>query len=213
MLALSLHPGLTEAGVDEAGRGPLAGPVFAAAVVLPPDFEDERLDDSKKMSEGNRTALRTVIENSALGWAVAEASAGEIDRLNILNATYLAMTRAVLALRGFPAEGIIASHSLPADSPVDCLLIDGNRFKPQGPHLVLTPFECVVKGDGRLAPIAAASVLAKTYRDDRMAALHAEFPLYDWLQNKGYPTPAHRTAVLAHGPSPHHRTTFLRRLR
>lgn len=191
MLSLSLYGG-TEVGVDEAGRGPLAGSVFAAAVILPPDFRDDRLDDSKKMSEPDRYALREIIEREAVAWAVGEVLPEEIDQINILNASFLAMTRAVEALR------------LPDGCAIDRLLIDGNRFRSRLPH----PFECIVKGDAKLAPIAAASVLAKTYRDDYMKRLHEQFPLYKWDRNKGYPTRYHREAVLSYGMTPHHRRSF-----
>lgn len=177
-----------EAGCDEAGRGCLAGPVFAAAVILPKDFEHPWLNDSKQLNENQRDTLRTVIESQALAWAVAEVSAEEIDRINILKASFLAMHRALDQLTTRP----------------DFLLIDGNRFYPypQTPHL------CVVKGDGKYAAIAAASILAKTWRDEAMQRLHQEFPHYGWAVNKGYPTAAHREAIRQHGVSPWHRRTF-----
>ena len=174
-----------EAGCDEAGRGCLAGPLFAAAVVLPPDFFDPRLNDSKQMTERNRYRLREVILREAVAWAVGEVSPGEIDRINILNASFAGMTRAVEQLAVRPGR----------------LLIDGNRFRSE----LDIPYECIVGGDGLYAPIAAASVLAKTFRDDRMRELHAEFPQYGWDANKGYPTRAHRMAILRYGLSPWHR--------
>jgi ribonuclease HII len=179
---------LTEAGCDEAGRGCLAGPVFAAAVVLPKDFEHPLLNDSKQLSETQRNLLREVIEKEALAWSVAEVSAEEIDRINILKASFLAMHRALDGLRVRP----------------EFVLVDGNRFYPypRTPHL------CVVKGDGKYAAIAAASVLAKTHRDEAMLRLHAQYPDYRWDANKGYPTEAHRAAIRAQGVSPWHRKSF-----
>ena len=182
------HPTLLEAGCDEAGRGCLAGPVFAAAVILPKKFEHPLLNDSKQLSENHRNMLRKVIEKEALAWAVAEVSAAEIDQINILKASFLAMHRALDALKLRP----------------EMLLIDGNRFYPY-PN---TPHCCVVKGDGKYAAIAAASVLAKTWRDEAMQRLHQEFPYYKWTENKGYPTQAHRKAIREHGVSPWHRLTF-----
>jgi len=179
---------LIEAGCDEAGRGCLAGPVFAAAVILPKDFSHPLLDDSKKMTEKHRELLRDVIEREAVAWKVATVSAEEIDRINILKASFLAMTRAVQALEQIP----------------ELLLIDGNRFY----SALKIPYKCIVKGDGKYASIAAASVLAKTHRDEYMCRLDREYPSYGWQQNKGYPTLAHRKAIAAHGLSPHHRLTF-----
>jgi len=188
MLQLSLYPGLIEAGCDEAGRGCLAGPVFAAAVILPDDFICEELNDSKQLKEKERYALRPLIEGKAIAWAVGIVDHKEIDKINILNASFLAMKRAVEALKAKPEH----------------LLIDGNRFcgYPDIPHT------CVVKGDGKLLPIAAASVLAKTYRDDYMQELHKEYPLYGWNRNMGYPTKAHRDAIKVHGVTPFHRLSF-----
>ena len=177
-----------EAGCDEAGRGCLAGPVFAAAVILPPDFENDLLDDSKKLTEKQRYQLRPLIEKEALAWAVEMVDNVEIDKINILNASFLAMNKAIKKLK------IVPEH----------LLIDGNRFRPQ----VEIPFTCMIKGDGRFYSIAAASVLAKTCRDDFMNALHCEFPDYDWLQNKGYPTRKHREAIKKHGVTPYHRLSY-----
>ena len=180
--------GLIEAGCDEAGRGCLAGPVFAAAVILPPHFENEILNDSKMLTEKQRFELRPIIENEALAWAVEAVSNDEIDEVNILNASFLAMNRAVQKLKIKPAH----------------LLIDGNRFRPQSN----IPFTCMIKGDGRFLSIAAASVLAKTYRDDFMETIHAEFPVYDWRKNKGYPTQKHRDAIRKYGITKYHRKTF-----
>ncbi|SBW04517.1 ribonuclease HII [uncultured Dysgonomonas sp.] len=188
MLQLSLYPDQIEAGCDEAGRGCLAGPVFAAAVILPKDFECEKLNDSKQLTEKERYNLRPLIEEKALAWAVGIVDHKEIDKINILNASFLAMQRAVASLKIRPQH----------------LLIDGNRFKKYED----IPHTCVVKGDGKLLPIAAASILAKTYRDDYMEKLHGEYPLYDWDHNKGYPTKKHRLAIKAHGVTPYHRLTF-----
>jgi ribonuclease HII len=188
MLKSYLTPGLIEAGCDEAGRGCLAGPVFAAAVVLPADFEHPLLDDSKKMSVSDRDRLRPVIEREAVAWAVASVSAARIDEINILNASFEAMSLAVAQLNVSP----------------ELLLIDGNRFR----STLEIPYRCVVGGDGLYASIAAASVLAKTHRDAYMEHLAKDFPEYNWLKNKGYPTAAHRNAIALHGPSPHHRKTF-----
>ena len=189
LLETSYMKGVLEAGCDEAGRGPLAGPVFAAAVILPEGFSHPLLDDSKKMSEKNRLLLRDIIMKEAVAWAVAEVSPEEIDRINILRASFEAMTRAVESLAVRPEH----------------LLIDGNRFISR----LGIPYRCEVKGDGRFANIAAASVLAKTARDERMMQLAAEFPGYGWEKNKGYPTREHRQAVARLGATPHHRMTFL----
>lgn len=182
------HPYLPEAGCDEAGRGCLAGAVFAAAVILPKDFQHPMLNDSKQLTENQRDVLREVIERESLAWSVAQVDAPEIDRINILKASFLAMHRALDGLRQRPGF----------------ILVDGNRFTAWAavPHL------CVVKGDGKYAPIAAASVLAKTWRDEYMLRLHDEFPHYNWRSNKGYPTEAHREAIRQHGISPYHRRTF-----
>ena len=188
MLLPYMNGGVVEAGCDEAGRGCLAGAVYAAAVILPPDFRNELLNDSKKLSEKQRYALRPLIEEAALAWAVGVVTPEEIDRINILNASFLAMHRAIEQLTVTPQH----------------LLIDGNRFKP---YLGIT-HTCVVKGDGKYEAIAAASILAKTYRDDYMNELHEKYPLYDWKSNKGYPTKAHRAAIAQYGPSPYHRLSF-----
>ena len=188
-MLLATHTGQPhEAGLDEAGRGCIAGPVFAAAVILPPDYSPAFLNDSKQLSARRREALRTDICANAIAWAVAEASPDEIQAINIAQASYLAMHRAVASL------GVPATH----------LLVDGNRFKPH-PSL---PHTCIVGGDGLYRSIAAASILAKTFRDERMHELALEFPAYGWQQNAGYPTAAHRDALRTHGITPHHRLGF-----
>ena len=186
-----LEAGRREAGCDEAGRGPLAGPVFAAAVILPPDFFHPLLNDSKQISEKARDELRAVIEREALAWAVEEVSAEEIDRLNILWASVTGMQRAVLRLTPSP----------------DFLLIDGNKFRPFDRY-GSKDYRTIVHGDATYASIAAASVLAKTWRDDHMRALAAEFPQYGWERNMGYPTPEHIEAIRRYGLTPHHRKSF-----
>ena len=183
-----LHEDLIEAGCDEAGRGPLAGPVFAAAVILPKDFHHPLLNDSKKMTERAREMLRPIIEREALAWAVEEVSAEEIDRINILNASITGMQRAVRRLQMKP----------------EFLLIDGNKFKPFDGY----KYQCIVKGDGKFASIAAASVLAKTYRDEHMRKLALEHPQYGWDRNMGYPTKEHIQAIVEHGYTPEHRKSF-----
>lgn len=180
--------GLLEAGCDEAGRGCLAGPVFAAAVILPPDFSCEELNDSKKLTERMRYNLRPFIEENAMDWAVGVVSPQEIDEINILKASFLAMHRALNQLKLRP------NH----------LIIDGNRFTPYND----VPHHCIVKGDGKYLSIAAASVLAKTYRDDFMVKIDADYPDYQWKKNKGYPTKDHRLAIERHGATPHHRQSF-----
>jgi ribonuclease HII len=187
-LKLYLESGRVEAGCDEAGRGCLCGPVFAAAVILPPDFSCEGLTDSKKLSETARYRMRAVIEERATAWAVAEVSADEIDRMNILRASITAMHRAVARLSVCPEH----------------LLIDGNRFVPY----MDIPYTTIIKGDGKYLSIAAASVLAKTYRDDYMQRLAEEYPAYHWNENKGYPTSAHRDAIRLYGITPYHRKSF-----
>lgn len=188
MLLPCLNENLVEAGCDEAGRGCLAGAVYAAAVILPPDYKNELLNDSKKLTEKQRYQLRPIIEKEALAWAVGVVTPQEIDKINILNASFLAMHRALdkLALRP------------------EYILVDGNRFKPYQS----VPYTTVVKGDGKYLSIAAASILAKTYRDDYMNALHQEYPMYDWLSNKGYPTKKHREAIRRFGTSPYHRMSY-----
>ncbi len=188
MLKSSYHKDQIETGCDEAGRGCLAGPVFAAAVILPPDFRHPLLDDSKKLSAKQRNELRPIIESGSISFGVASADPSEIDEINILNASILAMHRALDKLEYRP--GLI--------------LVDGNRFHPY--HDI--PYRTIVKGDGIYSHIAAASVLAKTYRDDYMAAIDQDYPQYGWSRNKGYPTPAHRLAILKFGATPHHRRSF-----
>ena len=188
MLKSHFFTDLIEAGCDEAGRGCLAGSVFAAAVILPVDYENALLNDSKKLTEKQRYALRTQIETDALAWAVGEVTADEIDKINILNASILAMHRALDGLKLRP----------------QAVIVDGNRFKPYG----TLPHETIVKGDAKFLSIAAASVLAKTYRDDYMNNLALQHPVYQWDVNKGYPTKAHRAAIEEHGISPFHRKTF-----
>ncbi len=188
MLLPFLHSGVIEAGCDEAGRGCLAGSVYAAAVILPPHFHNEQLNDSKQLTERQRYALRTIIERDALAWAVGVVTPKEIDEMNILRASFLAMHRAIDQLTLRPEH----------------LLIDGNRFVPY-PHI---PHTTIIQGDAKYLSIAAASVLAKTYRDDYMNALHAQYPSYDWNHNKGYPTKKHREAIRQHGTTPYHRLSF-----
>ncbi|MFI3239022.1 MAG: ribonuclease HII [Bacteroidales bacterium] len=188
MLQQFLQEGRIEAGCDEAGRGCLAGSVYAAAVILPADFYNEKLNDSKKLSERERETLRPIIERQAIAWGVGIVTAEEIDQINILKASHLAMHRAIAALKVKP----------------EFLLIDGNRFTPY-PNIA---HECIVKGDGKMMSIAAASILAKTHRDEYMQQLHNEYPQYGWDKSKGYPTKAHRAAIAEHGTTPYHRLTF-----
>tara|TARA_B110000091_G_scaffold50992_1_gene56203 strand:- start:1 stop:597 length:597 start_codon:yes stop_codon:yes gene_type:complete len=176
------------AGCDEAGRGCLAGPVVAAAVILPKSFKNKMLNDSKVLSEKKRDLLRPIIEKEAIAWAVGIVNPKEIDKINILNASFLAMHRAIDSL----------------STKAELLLIDGNRFNPYSE----IPHECIIKGDGKYLSIAAASVLAKTYRDDIMKDLDLSFPVYNWKQNKGYPTKQHRKAIAEFGANKHHRKTF-----
>lgn len=188
MLLLN-HSGLfPEAGCDEAGRGCLAGPVFAAAVILPPDFEILDLDDSKKLSESQRNALRETIEKEALAYSVAKMDAPDIDKYNILWASVRTMHKALDKLKIKPKQ----------------IIVDGNKFIPYKD----IAFECIIKGDGKYASIAAASILAKTYRDEYMEHLHEKHPQYHWQKNKGYPTQAHRDAIIEHGITKYHRKTF-----
>jgi len=179
---------LIEAGCDEAGRGCLAGPVYAAAVILPKDFSHPLLNDSKKLSEKKRYELRNIVEETAIAWAVGIVSQEEIDQINILNASFLAMHRAVEKLKTKPGF----------------LIIDGNRFKKYAE----LPHACIVKGDGKYYSIAAASILAKTYRDDYMNKIHQEYPVYQWSKNKGYPTKDHRKAIEEHDITDYHRKSF-----
>lgn len=188
MLKLKINSGLLECGTDEAGRGCLAGPVTAAACILPDDFAHPLLNDSKQLNHNQREELRELIESSALAWAVAHVSEQEIDQMNILNASITAMHRAIMKLNPMP----------------EFIAVDGNRFKP----LNKIPYQCVVKGDAKYQHIAAASILAKTERDRHMASLDKEYPQYDWRNNKGYPTAKHRAAIAKFGDTPYHRKTF-----
>lgn len=188
MLKSHFYDNLVEAGCDEAGRGCLAGSVYAAAVILPPDYENDLLNDSKKLTAKKRYALREVIQRDALAWAVGIVTPEEIDKINILNASFLAMHRALDQLSLRP----------------EAVIVDGNRFKPYQD----LPFTTIVKGDGKYLSIAAASVLAKTYRDDYMLSLAKEYPQYDWQSNMGYPTKKHRQAIRDHGITPYHRKSY-----
>ncbi len=188
MLKNHFYEGLTEAGCDEAGRGCLAGSVYAAAVILPPDYQNEALNDSKQLTEKRRYALREQIERDAVAWAVGVVTPEEIDEINILNASILAMHRALDALKVCP----------------EAVIVDGNRFKPYRD----LPSTTIVKGDGKYLSIAAASILAKTYRDDYMNGLAEQFPQYDWKSNKGYPTRKHRDAIRKFGITPFHRKSY-----
>ena len=226
MLLSHYYDGLVEAGCDEAGRGCLAGSVYAAAVILPPDYENAMLNDSKQLTEHRRYELRTVIERDAVAWAVGIVTPAEIDRINILNASILAMHRALDGLKVRP----------------EAIIVDGNRFKPYREPItnnrepitnnrepitnnrepitnnrepitnnrepIAIPYTTIVKGDGKYLSIAAASILAKTYRDDYMNALHQEYPQYDWDKNKGYPTLRHREAIRQFGTTPYHRLSY-----
>jgi len=195
MLERCYIPNVLEAGCDEAGRGPLAGPVFAAAVILPADFSSEMLNDSKQLTERQRYELRPLIEEKAVAWAIGQVSATEIDQINILNASILAMHRALRQLKPQPEH----------------ILVDGNRFKPYCPDengLLSIPYRTIVKGDGKYMSIAAASILAKTYRDDFMIELSREYPMYGWEENKGYPTRQHQQALKQYGASIWHRKSF-----
>ncbi|MBO6287166.1 MAG: ribonuclease HII [Prevotella sp.] len=207
MLKSHFYEGLIEAGCDEAGRGCLAGSVYAAAVILPPDYHNEQLNDSKQLTDRQRKQLRSIIEHDALAWAVGIVTPAEIDKINILRASFLAMHRALDQLKVRP----------------EALIIDGNRFTPYHPSLAdgndisrtsnqtqekALPHTCIVKGDGKYLSIAAASILAKTYRDDYMDRLAEEYPQYDWQHNKGYPTRKHREAIRLHGTTPYHRLSY-----
>lgn len=188
MLKQYLNPNLIEAGCDEAGRGCLAGSVYAAAVILPRDYVNEKLNDSKKLSAKQRYALREEIERDAVAWSLGIVTPEEIDKINILRASITAMHRAIDGLKVRP----------------ETLIIDGNRFYPYGD----TPYTTIVKGDGKYMSIAAASILAKTYRDDYMRKLHDEYPFYGWNHNAGYPTKEHRDGIKEHGTTPYHRMSF-----
>ncbi|PHI20582.1 ribonuclease HII [Lewinellaceae bacterium SD302] len=188
MLLPHFQPDRIEAGCDEAGRGCLAGPVFAAAVILPEDFQHPLINDSKKLKAADRYAAREVVEKEALDWAVASCSPVEIDEFNIFRASYIAMHRALDQLSTRPEH----------------LLIDGKYFIPYGE----ISYDCIIKGDGKFMSIAAAGILAKTYRDDWMRELHAKYPHYGWERNQGYPTKQHRAAIREHGATEHHRRSF-----
>ena len=188
MLKSHYYEGKIEAGCDEAGRGCLAGSVYAAAVILPPDYQNDLLNDSKQLTEKKRYQLREIIERDAVAWAVGIVTPEEIDKINILNASILAMHRALDQLKVQP----------------EAIIVDGNRFKPY--HLL--PSTTIVKGDGKYLSIAAASILAKTYRDDYMNQLAEEYPQYDWLSNKGYPTKKHRETIKQYGITPYHRKSY-----
>lgn len=188
MLKSHYYESLIEAGCDEAGRGCLAGSVYAAAVILPPDYQNELLNDSKKLTAKKRYALREEIERDAIAWAVGIVTPEEIDKINILNASFLAMHRALDQLQVRP----------------EAVIVDGNRFKPYQD----LPYTTIVKGDGKYLSIAAASILAKTYRDDYMLSLAEEYPQYDWQSNMGYPTKKHRQAIREHGITPYHRKSY-----
>ena len=196
MLKSHYYEGKIEAGCDEAGRGCLAGSVFAAAVILPEGYQNDLLNDSKQLTEKKRYQLREIIERDAVAWAVGIVTPEEIDKINILNASILAMHRALDQLKVRP----------------EAIIVDGNRFKPYRPVVdgktVNIPHTTIVKGDGKYLSIAAASILAKTYRDDYMNRLAEEYPQYDWLSNKGYPTKKHRDAIRQYGITPYHRKTF-----
>ena len=196
MLASHYYEGKIEAGCDEAGRGCLAGSVYAAAVILPPDYRNDLLNDSKQLTEKRRYQLREIIERDAMAWAVGIVTPEEIDKINILNASILAMHRALDQLTVRP----------------EAIIVDGNRFKPyftQGDkNRVQIPYTTIVKGDGKFLSIAAASILAKTYRDDYMNRLAEKHPQYDWLSNKGYPTKKHREAIKQFGITPYHRKSY-----
>lgn len=188
MLASHYYEGKVEAGCDEAGRGCLAGSVYAAAVIFPENYQNEELNDSKQLTDKRRKQLREIIQRDAVAWAVGIVTPEEIDKINILNASILAMHRALDQLKVRP----------------EAVIVDGNRFKPYQS----LPHTTIVKGDGKYLSIAAASILAKTYRDDYMDKLAEEFPQYDWLSNKGYPTKKHREAIRQYGITPYHRKTF-----
>ena len=198
MLASHYYEGLIEAGCDEAGRGCLAGSVYAAAVILPDGYQNDLLNDSKQLTEKRRYELREIIERDAVAWAVGIVTPEEIDKINILNASILAMHRALDQLKVRP----------------QAIIVDGNRFKPYrepitlNPEPITIPHTTIVKGDGKYLSIAAASILAKTYRDDYMTQLAEEYPQYDWRSNKGYPTKKHREAIRQHGTTPYHRMSY-----
>ncbi len=199
MLASHYYEGKIEAGCDEAGRGCLAGSVYAAAVIFPEDYQNDELNDSKQLTDHKRHQLRAIIERDAIAWAVGIITPEEIDKINILNASFLAMHRALDQLSVRP----------------EAIIVDGNRFKPyvekqadEGAAARPLPHTCIVKGDAKYLSIAAASILAKTYRDDYMDQLAEEYPQYDWKSNKGYPTRKHREAIRQYGTTPYHRMSY-----
>lgn len=223
MLASFFKEGVIEAGCDEAGRGPLAGSVYAAAVILPPDYHNEKLNDSKKLTEKQRYALREEIERDAIAWALGIVTAQEIDEMNILRASITAMHRALDGLKVRPQNIIVDGNRFyPYRTPSPALPLNGEGDQlhphPDGSPLkggdaqraegVLIPHKTIVKGDGKYLSIAAASILAKTYRDDYMKELHKEFPMYGWDKNAGYPTKQHREAIKQFGTTPYHRMSF-----
>ena len=204
MLEHNIIQGRIEAGCDEAGRGPLAGPVVAAAVVLPPSYSNPVLNDSKQLTERQRNLLRPEIEQQALAWAVAVVDSEEIDRLNILHASTHAMCLAANALLGTPSPQVTSGGTALGTCRPEFLIVDGNRFYNETPR----PYQCVVGGDAKYMPVAAASILAKTHRDEIMLRLHNQYPHYGWDRNKGYPTAEHFRAIEQYGPSPLHRRSF-----
>ena len=204
MLERYYTAGQIEVGCDEAGRGPLAGPVTAAAVILPPDYNNAILNDSKQLTQHQREALRKEIETQALAWAVAIVEPEEIDRLNILHASTHAMCLAVNAIMGKRDGQVVCGGTEFGTTVPQFILVDGNRFYNETP----LPYQCFVKGDARYMPIAAASILAKTHRDDIMQELHRQYPVYSWDSNKGYPTAKHYQAIEQYGITPHHRRSF-----
>ena len=209
MLASHYYAGKVEAGCDEAGRGCLAGSVYAAAVIFPEDYQNDELNDSKQLTDKRRKQLREIIQRDAVAWAVGIVTPEEIDRMNILNASILAMHRALDQLTVRPEAVIVDLTVRP-----EAVIVDGNRFKPYHEPItnnrepITIPHATIVKGDGKFLSIAAASILAKTYRDDYMDELAKEYPQYDWLSNKGYPTKKHREAIRQYGITPYHRKTF-----
>lgn len=192
MLESHYYDNMVEAGCDEAGRGCLAGSVYAAAVILPPGYENDELNDSKQLTEKKRYRLREIIQRDAVAWAVGIVTPEEIDRINILKASFLAMHRALDQLKVRP----------------EAVIVDGNRFVPYSWEGQKLPHTCIVKGDGKYMSIAAASILAKTYRDDYMRELHEQYPYYGWDRNAGYPTKAHREGIRTHGITPYHRRSY-----
>lgn len=223
MLKAFYKEGIVEAGCDEAGRGPLAGSVYAAAVILPPDYQNEKLNDSKKLTEKQRYALREEIERDAIAWSLGIVTPKEIDEMNILRASITAMHRALDGLKVRPEHIIVDGNRFypyyePAEIQPEALPLNGGYREAlssevrerngQSPERVFIPYQTIVKGDGKYLSIAAASILAKTYRDDYMKELHKEYPMYGWDKNAGYPTKAHREAIKQYGTTPYHRMSF-----